>query len=520
MTSLGIRKSLIASILFLFSTGLHAQEFGNPDDAQLFDSRFISGQYEQVFSLSPAMLTYWTYGSWSNIGGSYKQESGDFRNAQKYDQLSLFSVQTESFLKLNDTGWMFYGKFSYANGGADSVSNNLSFYPALNGSPYYLFTQRAGVWKLQNYAFNVIASRQMNDRFSMGIRVLYRGDLAFRYNDTRNSQPSLFNDIALSASYRLGDHVFSAGATMHRNKTEPALSNKYPQNTFEEIYNLYINAGLGTYLRTQMANTRLTFEGASLGAVAQWMYKSGANRYSFIYSANFGEEYMIRRDRLIQAAENKILKYYYGKHQVNLSGMNTLPESFLTTHASFSYVRGEGSRWSDNFQAYQDNYLADITELDINATLYRPGRLLSKAGIQLALTHDSRFDRIYGYSFSYTKLAAGADMTLTRPLKDHRLSLGAGGHYHVNMNLEHDPNASINNLYTRAIAEPLMGFLTADHLRVPLYVEWQIPLKANMLQLLIEAEHWSPLRINYSQGVNFGTSDSFLILHASLKLFF
>lgn len=514
------RKFIIFCVIAGFMPGLMAQEFGNPDNARLFNNRFISDQYRNVFSFSPSLLSYWQYGSWSNIGSSYEYERGDFRNAQAHDYYASFNVQTESFYRLEESDWTFYGQFRYANGGADSVYNNISFHRPMNGSPYYLFTQKAGMWKLQEYEFNVLASRQFSEKLSVGARIRYLGDLAFRYNDTRNNQPGLYNELALSASYRLNDHTLSAGLEYQRNKERPQLNNKYPQNAYEEIYNIYINAGLGSYLRTQLSNVSMSFEGSSAGAMAQWLYQNGSDRYSVGYKASFGNEYFIKRERLIQSVENKLLDYKYNKHLFRLSGLNKLEESYLASYLTLTHIRGEGFRWRESSNAYQSNYLLSGTDANLQLKWYNPHAVLSKLGLNLGLHVEDRFDKAFAYTFFYSNLSAGLDMGLAFPIGESKLSLGAGGYLHKNLNLAHDPNASLNSIYTLNIADPLMAYLTADYLGFPLHIEYQLPLQNNMVQFLFEAEPLFPLSINYLQGATFTSSDSFISLEASIKLFF
>jgi hypothetical protein len=515
-----LKKFFSLIVVLATATSLHAQEFGNSDNPSLFNTRFISDQYKHVFSVSPALLSCWQYGNWSNIGLSYSHEQGDFRNAQSHDNHSAIQIQTESFHSLPASGWTFYGLFRYANGGADSIGNNLSYHPPRNGSPYYLFTQRSGVWKMQNYEFNVQAAKQLNDRLSYGAKILYLGNLAYRYNDTRNNQPGLYNELALSVSYKLNEHILGAGAEYQRNKTRPQLNNKYPQNTYDEIYNIYINGGMGTYLRTLLSNVNFTFEGSSFGAILQWMHQKGDNRYAASYKASFGDEFFIKRERLVQSVENKLLDYKYHKHNVSLSGLHALQNAYLTSHINLTHISGEGFRWRENIRAYQSNYLADITDVVLNTALYQPHSIMHKAGVSFGLHAEDRFDKAYGYVYNYSMLTAGGDVELAFPLQQSRLLIGAGGHFQLNLNLEHNPGASENSLYTQHIGYQLMAFQTTDYLRLPVFIELQMPMENNMLQFQLAAEPLIPVTIHYPQHTSFAKGDSFLSMVASVKLFF
>jgi hypothetical protein len=515
---MGFRKSVFTCFIMFVTLSLPGQDPGNVGDAILFDSEFISDQYQRVYSQSPSVLSAWNFGSWSNIGFSYDYAKGDFRNLQQFNKRSLFNFQTESVHSLEGTGWTFYGLFNYANGRVDSIGGNLSYSLPKNGSPYYLIIQRIGMWKLQNYEFNVVAANQLTEKLSMGVRILYDGDLNFRYNDTRNNQTTLHTDLAFSAAYKLNNSIISAGAEYKRRKTEPTLTNKYPTDSQGLEYNVYINAGLGTYLRRRDFN--MTFMGFAYSGIAQWILDAGNDRYSLSYKGSLGEEHMINKNIRAEDEENKVLRYDYSTHLISLNGLNNLGSTYFSTDISFSMTAGEGNQWNETSLNYLTNFTSDIMQLQLHTSWHRPTALLGKAGLFLTWHSEKRFDRNFGYTFSFTNVTAGPDFVLNLPLGNKKISAGAGAYYNMNLDHTNNPGAAATNLYNAWIAEPLMSFLSADYLLLPLHLEYQMPFGKNLLSVRVKAEYSMPMAINYTQNPRFTTNDNFLYINSSIKFYF
>lgn len=519
---MGFRNSALVCCFVLFCSGSPALAFDQVNNALSFDSEFLSKQYHQVYSLSPAMLNLWEYSSWSNIAASHDYGSGEFRNPQKFSRQSRLNFQTESVHALENSNWIFYGLFNYANGRADSVRGNLSYRLPVNGSPYYMFMQRFGMWKEQKYEFSVIAANQLTDRLGIGLRILYDGDLNFRYNDTRNNQTGLYSDLAFTATYRLGAHTVSAGAEFKRRKTEYSLTNKYPYDSQGLMYNVYHNTGLGSYIRN--INARLTFRNASWNAIAQYYLRTDRHQLSIAYKLDFGNEYVINRSITAMDRENRIMDYHYTTHHIRASSLHRFSAdrqgNHLANYLSIGLTDGLGSQYNENLLSYLENYTAELNHLHLESIWHRPNSLLRSLGLEVRYHSENKFDRSFGYRFSFTNLSGGMNIQLARALGRSRLALGAGGHVHMNLDHTLNPNAATNNIYTEWVAEPLMAYLSADYIRIPAHVELQLPLVNNLVIFRLEAEQLLPLEINYPVSPFFGSDDHFFYLHSSIKLFF
>ncbi len=512
------RNSALALFFMFTCSGLHAQPFDQMTNALAFNSGFLSDQYHQVYSVSPAMLNLWDYSSWSNIAASHDYASGEFRNPQKFSRQARLNFQTESVHSLENTNWTFYGLFHYANGQADSVRANLSYRLPTNGSPYYMLIQRFGMWKEQKYEFNVIAANQLTDRFGIGLRILYEGDLNFRYNDTRNNQTSLYTDLALTASYRIGQHTASAGAESKRRKTEYSLTNKYPFDSQGQMYNVYHTTGLGSYIRN--VNARLTFMNESWNAIAQWLFQSDRHQMSLAYKLDFGNEFVINQSITAVDLENRIMDYHYTAHRILASSMHHFSDTYLATYLTIELTDGLGKQYNEIAASYLENYTAELSHIHLKSNWYRPDCLLSIIGLEFSLQSEDKFDRNFGYRFDYTNAGGGLNAEFSRMFGNTRLSIGAGGHYHLNLDHTHNPNAATNNIYTYWVAEPLMGFLATDYIRIPAHLEFQISLQGNLVQIRLEAEQLLPIEINYPVNPGFTTDDNYLFINSSIKFYF
>jgi len=493
----------------------HKNNVGNIKE----DYSFLNNRYDNVFSYMPSILTQWRYENWSYIGADYDFKTGDFRNLQEYNRYSLLNIKTESVHKLENTNWIFYGKFHYANGQADSVGYNLAYTIGRNGSPNYLFQRKNGVWSLQNYQFDVTASNRISNKFSLGLRILYNGDLAYRIIDTRNSQTSLITKVLTSLSWHIGERSsISLGIGTDRVKSQPSLSNKYQHFSTDLRYNRYLNAGLGSYLKNIDYTIQITNNNKN--AELQWLYQSNNSSYSAIYQLFSGNETFVNKYITNISREHRIIQYNYIENRGVLATLNKVAGSMLYNTVNVNFTKGNGSLWNEVDSAYVDNYVVDIMDVGLQSTLYTPSSFFNRFNLYTSLISENKFDRSYAYQFNYTNLSFGLDAEFLVKFNIVRVGFMVGAAYNMNLSYQHSPGAAANNIFKLWIGDPLMSYLTCNYLELPGYLKFEIPFKNNLAELLITGTYRQPVKLNYDIGATFTNKDNFSIFNISLKYYF
>lgn len=507
-------------IMLLVKVTVVAQEISNINNTGEFDSKFINEHFNNVYKINPSMLSSWKYNDWSYIGTDYNHEKGNFRDLQSYNRLSQLSIKTESIKSFREQGWTFYGMFTYSNGGLDSVHNNMSLNLSEVGSPYYHFLKMPGQWKTQDYQFNAMAAKAINEKLSFGLRIYYDGDLAFRQNDTRNNQTTLTTQVAISSTYRVHEaHSLSLGASFHRSKTEPKFSNKFQHESSDLIYNRYLNAGLGTYVKN-LLYINVIMNDRSYGVSGQWSYVKESNQYSLLVEGGCGEDYAINKEIRDADEQDKILKYDYKRATATFTALNKIPQGYIYTVLKGSLINGLGNSLNEVSKVYVGNYDLDMLNFDLKSSLVKPTSFLNSVSIILGGHKEERFDKNFGYSFKWFNLNGGVDVRLSKSLGAVYLMFNLGAQYNKNIDFTHNPNAASASIYTSWIANPSMSWLTTDYLEIPGGLTCKLPIKSNLIEISINGGILLPQKINYEKEPGFTIDDNFSYIKSSIKFYF
>lgn len=516
-----MRFRYFAILLFLsFSLSAYAAQGGGDSlRSERRDYYFLYTQYKNAFSDMPSALTEWRYQNWSYLGAGYDFAKGEFRNLQSYSGLSRLNINTESVYRLPKNGWVFYGKFNYVNGTADSVSNNLAYSIGRNGSPYYLFQRKSGVWSMQNYEFAVTAANRISKHFSVGISIDYVGELSFRTIDTRINQTTLTTNLLASLNYHFSQtNTFGIGLGFDRVKSEPSVSDKFQHVTSDLRYNRYFNGGLGSYFKN--VNFRFLITNNSNVIALQWLNQREKSSYSALYSFNYGQELVDNKNITDIKEQNKILFYDYKEHHAKVSALNRVGNSFLSSSLEFDLTNGTGNIWEDAGKYHLDNYKGEIMEANLNSSLYNPRSALRRINLQVKYLSEERLDRKYGYRFDYSNLYLGANAEVLFRVRKIRTGFMLGGGFNKNLDQLHFPNAAANNIYTQWIGDPLMAYLSCDYFELPSYLRFDVPFGNNRAELLISLKHQYPIKLNYDKGALFTLDDKFYQYNITLRYFF
>ncbi|MEN7548515.1 DUF6850 family outer membrane beta-barrel protein [Rapidithrix thailandica] len=516
-----IRILILLWFWFLAGNQVFSQTSRGLAGTNSIERNFLHTHYQQAYAEMPSMLSLWKHSSWAFIEGQYTQGKGAFRHPQKYRQTTGLTLSTESLYRLEKTQWTFYGKFDYGNKKADSVMHNLSYTLPDNGSPYYFLIKKAGSWNIQKYHFKVSASNQLPGRkLSLGFKLRYNSDLSYRKVDTRNAQTALTMSAVLSATYLIKpEQMFSIGFKIFRKKTEPSLHNKYQHSTQDLTYNIYINTGMGSYLKN--INSGITIRETQPGISVQWVKDTERKYWSLHYQLDFGRESWENRNINAVEVENTISRYHYTRHALSLASIRYFPKAYLSSHLKLERLQGNGETWNENIQTFLENYLTRLNKARLSSELYFPEAWITKVGLHLAYDATRNTDKNYGYKLQFSTLTMETDIAFVQPVQDHKLSATFKGGYRKNLHLMHNPYSAHENLYTEWIAYPVMSYLTADGPDASICLGFETPVQQkNILQWEIQSIYRQATRINSQHLASIRKGDDFLQWYTRLRIYF
>lgn len=469
--------SIVLILMLLSSASVRTAGARTADTSSvpyLSERIFLDAQYSYVYGTSPAMLSWWDYPVYSEIGVTMDYGEGRLHHPQTYDRLLMGQIHTRSKVRLEKTGWTFSGSFIYENGNADSVRSNLSYHLRDNGTPsFYFCRQPAARWNLQKYGLEAAAAKKLGERWSLGVSAAYTGDMAFRKSDVRNAQTTLSIDLKVSASFKINrNHTVSAGAAYKRIKEKPGFSIIY--STGPE-YTIYLMNGAGTYLSELQSN--MVWQENTPGAFVQWMQNNDENILSVSYSFNAGKNGWYSKG--IQAASRQELwaSYGYMTHGITFSESAFFGNSSLHFRGSAEMTSGNGETWNRTSSVFIKNY--SYAGVNAEASLeWRPGiKVLESVRAGTGYINERRNDRSYNYLLGYSLMDFHLEFRTGFHIGKVYSGIFAEGRYRHSLSLNHHPGAADNsvNLYTVYIGTPLGKWLGQDTAGISAGTDFDIP---------------------------------------------
>ena len=512
-------RILKSSLFFILcSLGITAQVSNSEHLQDGCSTAFQERYYQQVFSETPSMLSHWKTTDWSYISLSYFKDKGDFRNPQLYSKSAGLKLKTASIVKLSKSDWTFYGAFEYQHKVADSVRGNLSYYIQRNESPYYLFMKKSGNWNLQNYQFNVTATKQLlAQKLALGLNVKYKVLMAFRTIDTRNNQTSLDVESTVSGTYAVSkNNSWSLGLKYSTKKTKSKLSNKYQHATQGLDYNLYLNAGLGTYLKNIPFG--LLTEEAEIGGLLQWTKNTKNNRYSVYVDTGFGTENWTDETIVSVAKNQKITQYKYSKQRLKATYIHAFTQGYFSSNLQGVFTVGTGKLWHIKQQEYVQNYKANCFRVQTSNKVFFKNKILHAVGLFLGYDNSDNLDKNYNYIFRYSNYMYGPNVSFLSLINGRNLETTMAAIYHKNIDFSHQPNAAKDNLYTSWVAGPRGDYLSADYIKYQASIRYTTEFEKQRIVFLLAGSYDRP---SLKQALNsMYTKTDFLSLDASIRLYF
>ncbi len=512
-------RILKSSLLFiLFTLPISGQIVNNDALCNSCNTTEKERYYKQVYKDTPSMLAHWNATDWSYISLSYFKEKGDFRNPQMYSKATGLKLKTASIVKLDTSDWTFYGAFEYHNKRVDSVMNNLSYYIYSNESPYYIFMKKAGDWNLQNYQFDVTATKRLfHKKLAIGLHVKYKVLMAFRTNDTRNNQTNLGIESTLSGTYSVSQkNDWSAGVKYCSNKTKSKLSNSYQHASQGLEYNRYLNAGLGTYIKNIPAG--FLTEVAEIGALLQWTKNTTTNSYSVYVDSGFGTEKWID-ETIVSVLKNQcISQYNYSKQTLHGTFIHRFNQGYLRSNLNGFFTVGKGKLWKEKQRRYVQNYNTNRLRLNVSNELVFKDKFIHTIGLFLGYDAMDNFDKNYNYKLQNSSYEYGPNISFLTKIKGRSLFTSGAVIFHQNSDYLHRPNAAKNNLFTSWIANPRSDYLRTNFVKYQGNVRYATDFEGQPIVFNLALAYDRPNNKQRVQLVQNNTD--FWALNASIRLYF
>lgn len=474
----GIRI-LCCCLAAVCADNLHARQPDSLAIPRRSDREFARSVYEYAYGGNPAMLSWWDYAAYSSIGAGLAYEKGSLHHPQKYDRLFKGTFDTESILHLPKGGWSVRGRFVYENGSTDSVRSNLSYWPRQNGSPsFYFCRQAASRWNLQRYGLEATAAKRLGERWSAGALIDYKGDLAFRKSDVRNSQTTLSIKTVLSASYNIGGHIFSAGFDYRRNKEKPSFVIAYSTGP---SYIIYLMNGMGTYI-TDVQND-ITWRENTPGAILQWMQRSEKNRFSLTYRFASGNDQWKQQGILAATTQEDWTDYDFTVHEITFHERSSLKNSYLTLCGNMDFTAGNGRSWNRSSNVFIQNYDYSGMSAGFSAGWHPFDRLLKQLSLGANYESEKRHDKSYDYRFDHSMLAVTARAQAGFYAGKVAITMSLDAAYHHSLDVDHRPRAATeeDNEYTKWVGIPLAEWFGTNYASAGASFYADIPFKRTLI---------------------------------------
>ncbi len=474
--------------------------------------KFQQEMYEQVYSNIPSMLGLWGFGEYAHISGGYSLKEGDFRDLQGYSGNNEAYIGTSSVMRL-EKGWTLYGRFGYVNGNSENVKYNLSYDKDSYGSPYYYIMKAPGDWSYQKYLFEASFAKEIKkDKLFAGASISYRSTLNFRTVDYRNEQYDLHLSAKPSLTYVLGKYSVSAGADIVREKREPDIYSRYQQSNAGDEYQLYINTGVGSYIKNAPQST--TSEIYGMGPALSFSMKEDRRELVVNYAYTiYNQDLRNKLTSTISELGEELGEYNASVHKLNASFLNLNDEcKGYKIIANASLTKGDASQFNNVSGSFLKNYTTDRYDASLNASLFDDNAFLSKVFLEGGFISERNFDMNYGqeYSFSNLKVAAGLSTSL-QMRKGGEFTLSAGAEFNKNLDITHDPVSAADIFITKEILYPLLAYRSADWWGLSAEVVWsKFIMERYCADIVFFANLEKPYKINYSNNsAQFDTEDSF-----------
>lgn len=475
-------KNIITTILISVLTIpiINAQNTKGNGNAEFYGNInkdiYISKQLG-VYTHNPSLLYKWTHGEFTSMSLNGDLRDGNLKTIDMGDEVKKFDFTVESVQEAKEKKFVFYGKFTYGMEYSDDMIWNMFYERPANKSPFRIIVPRNGEWQSKRYRLTGAFSKEINDKWSIGGRVNYFGDLNFRMRDTRNKDYNLTIDFMTTASYQFAENrYFTFGAGYYYTKREPEMTNNYSQGNDPADYFLYTTDGLGNFSKHEMVNF-LTIQDINPQFTAG-IYIKEKNEFSVNYVFYKGKETWKYKSASFRNNEDsdKLYKYDYYRNTVDASYQIHGDVSEWLNFFKFKSIVGESFNESNN---NMKTYMCNNMNFDYSLYLLRSyNNMFYKSIFQAEYDYDYRKDMQYAHKIEYSnlkfKLGTGFKINFGGTSC---MTFDVAGSYRYNLDYTHDVAVAGSKPYTQNLAYNEVAYSTADYLKLDGDVRFNFKIK-------------------------------------------
>ncbi|MEM9390759.1 MAG: DUF6850 family outer membrane beta-barrel protein [Bacteroidota bacterium] len=514
------KRALIPLSFILLSFWAHAQTPNTFYNLNAIERGFEIDLFHERYATLPSLINASNSLRFSYGKVNYVQGEGNFRHPQDYKKISGITLSTASLASLKDTNWTLYGALEYQNSKKQNVGINLSYGVNNDYSPYYFFQKQEGFWNHQSYNFSVASANKVSDKLSLGASLDYNTNQYYRKSDTRNETIALAMLGKVSASYDVKpNHKLSLTLGAERYKAESDLYNKFPKSGADTEYVVYLNTGLGSFLKSvkQGADIRRSIPEIRM----QWYHKLDNGDLSIESATQYGQEKWI--DPLISRVEENdvIAQFSYIRQVVNLFYNKRYAHKRLLTRLSANYLSGEGEVWEAPTNSFIQNYTNQLIAMNVKGDLLYQDRTINRIGLGLSLLNREQSDLNYGYKYNYTTVQPEFSLALNRSINPRLILFNEFiTSYRYIANLNHDPFAA-DNIFVDWIGNPTADYLGTDAFNLQYTFGFTLNMPGNdLIEIALNISYWGVASTSNTFQDTVLNSDDYLSFDLGLSVFF
>lgn len=496
-------KKLLLILFFVQSiVGLNnASDTTNVRLSLVHDSNreFYLKEQLNVYKFLPSNIGLWDSGDYSAIFVKGGIDEGSFKLIDEFDKNEQFSFKSESVQSFEETGWRFYGNFTFNISDHEKADWNLGYQNSEIGNPYRLITQRTGDFNVKHYGLNGIMNKKIGGKFSLALGVVYRGDLYFRLRDTRNEFYNIMTEITGAISYELKENNhLSIGISYFYKKGSPQFSNTFYGTDSDQ--KLFFNEGLGDF--EEIKNLSNQYYLTNQNPKYYISYFSGKqNKFSFAYSVYYGDElwenklYSQPVDTIPESHE-ELYKYDYLSHDILSSYLIDKSNYKIFNFLNVKYINGTGYRYRG---FYEKTYIYDCINIKASSQLLRPySNFFNLSKLTIDFENVSKKDMLYAHQIDYTNVNANIKSGYLFKLNsNNKLAIDLLGSYKHNLSYKHDVVSAGSKNYTLNLAYNEVAYNTTNYYTIGGEIKWFRQMQKLATELLVKYQYLTPTNVKF-----------------------
>lgn len=515
-----IKRAFLTLSLFLFVSGVFAQEINLITDLSVAERDFQFKLFENRFFQIPSLINQANIQNFTYGEGRYLYSEGTLRHPQEFKKQNGFELSTASLSSLENTNWTFYGGLKYLNTRIEEVEKNLTYGITKYDSPYYFFQNTTGLWNHQNYNFEASAANKINSKLTLGAYLIYDTNFYYRKVDTRNELTALKIKGKVAASYQPNKmHLFSVALSNEVFKTDSELGNKFPESDTELKSSYYLNTGLGSYIKNidNGFETKRNIPEIQL----QWLYNNSNWDLSVESTTKLGQEKWIDK-AIVNVDENdELTNYSFTNQQIKAIFNKYKNDKQLVISLNAEYLKGKGEIWQEEGGYYYQNFMTTKYQVKPEAELLFYNKFMNKIGVGFNYYNRNQTDLNYAYQFDNSYFEPEISVAFNKEISSKTaLYANFSGLYHYVLDLKHDPYAA-NNIYVDWIGNKVAAYteISSYNINAKFGVNFKLE-NNNNLECSLTSGYWKVTDLPEESIEYYSETDDYLNLILGFKLYF